>query len=67
MYLCIHVFISLSIYLYIYIAPLSPLAAAAAPIHIRTQAPADPIKQPQRPAHSNRIKATAGAKKGCEK
>jgi hypothetical protein len=57
MYLCIYISIYLSI------APLSPLAAAAAPIQIETQAPADPIKQPQRPAHSNRIKATAGAKK----
>lgn len=45
-------------------ATLSPLAAAAAPIQKRTQAPADPVKQPQRPAHSNRIKATARAKKG---
>ena len=53
--------------IYIYIATLSPLAAAAAPIHIRTQAPADPIKQPQRPAQSERIKATAGAKKWYEK
>ena len=61
MYLSIYVFI------YLYIAPLSPLAAAAAPIHIRTQAPAGPIKQPQRPAQADRTKATAGAKKGCEK
>lgn len=60
-----YLYLYLSIYLYI--APLSPLAAAAAPIQIGTQAPADPIKQPQRPAHSNRIKATAEAKKGCEK
>lgn len=57
----------LYLYLSIYIAPLSPLAAAAAPIHIRTQAPADPIKQPQRPAQANRMRATAGAKKRCEK
>ena len=48
-------------------APLSPLAAAAAPIQIGTQAPADPIKQPQRPAQANKMRATAGAKKGCEK
>ena len=44
-------------------ATLSPFAAAAAPIHIRTQAPADPIKQPKRPEHSNGIKATAGKKR----
>ena len=55
------------LYLYLYIAPLSPLAAAAAPIQIGTQAPADPIKQPQRPAQADRMRATAGAKKGCEK
>lgn len=55
---------SISIYIY---GPLSPLAAAAAPIYAREKAPADPIIQPQRPAHSNRTKATAGAKKGCEK
>jgi hypothetical protein len=60
-----YLYLYLSIYLYI--APLSPLAAAAAPIHIRKQAPADPIKQPQRPAQADRTKATAGAKKGCEK
>ena len=60
-----YLYLYLSIYLYI--APLSPLAAAAAPIHASAKAPADPIKQPQRPAHSNRIKATAGGKKWCEK
>ena len=61
MYLSIYLSVS------IYMAILSPLAAAAAPIHASAKAPADPIKQPQRPAHSNRIKATAGAKKRCEK
>ena len=59
-----YLYLYLSIYLYI--APLSPLAAAAAPIHIRTQAPADPIKQPQRPAQAERTKAIAGAKKRRE-
>lgn len=59
----------LSVYLSmsIYMATLSPLAAAAAPIHASAKAPADPIKQPQRPAQANRMRATAGAKKGCEK
>ena len=58
----------LSVYLSmsIYMATLSPLSAAA-PIHASAKAPADPIKQPQRPAQANKMRATAGAKKGCEK
>ena len=60
MYLSIYLSVS------IYMAILSPLAAAAAPIHIRTQAPADPIKQPQRPAQAERIKRQPGQKKGVK-